>query len=96
MTNDDKEYIRLGKLVDKAIKGYRGQIDKLESAIGMLFAGRKFGWKVIYPSHDCKTVRKYKSYLGIDVRKIQEVAIVQSVKVASQSSWITSRYFQIS
>jgi hypothetical protein len=46
-----------------------GQIDELENAIGMLFIGRLFGWKVLALVHNKRTIRKYEEILGINVRK---------------------------
>ncbi|HVS25781.1 MAG TPA: hypothetical protein VHE58_00465 [Burkholderiales bacterium] len=70
MTPEEKDYISLGKLADKAIKDFHGQANELESAIGMLFVGRKMGWKIMLLVHDKRTIKKYEDILGgIDVRK---------------------------
>lgn len=53
-----------------AIAGFTGQLDELESALGMLLMGHHFGWKVLYLIHSKKTIRKYEDILGIKIRDI--------------------------
>lgn len=60
----------LVKIADKASADYHGQFPELESAIGMLFVGRQFGWKVLYLIHSKATIRKYERILGISVREM--------------------------
>ena len=57
------------KIVVGATKRFRGQAQELESAIGMLFLGHMFGWKVLYLTHSKATIRKYEKILGISVRE---------------------------
>lgn len=42
-----------------------GIVTELESALGMLYIGHAFGWKVLYIIHSASTVRKYERILGI-------------------------------
>lgn len=56
---------QLVEIVDKAIKRFSGNTDSLLSAIGYLFVGRKFGWRVMYFMHSQGTVRKYEKILDI-------------------------------
>lgn len=53
-----------------AIARYRGSLDELESAIGMLTLGPHLGWKVLALVHSKKTLRKYEEILGISVREM--------------------------
>ncbi len=55
--------------VNKAIKRYKGNAKKLETAIGMLHLGQHVGWKVLLLIHDKKSIREYEKILGIDIRK---------------------------
>jgi hypothetical protein len=59
----------LVKLVDEASANFRGGLDELESAIGMLYLGRLFGWKVLVLIHNKRTIRKYEEILGINIRE---------------------------
>ena len=57
------------KLLDtmkRATERFTGQAPELESALGMLFMGQYYGWKVMYLVHDKKTLAKYNEILGID------------------------------
>ncbi len=45
-----------------------GDLPELESAIGFMFLGYYFGWKVLHVIHSKKTVAKYEKLLGIRVR----------------------------
>lgn len=56
-------------IADKAALGFAGSFDELEKAIGMLFLGRLFGWKVLVLLHNKRTIRKYEQILGIDIRE---------------------------
>jgi hypothetical protein len=67
MSADDAK--RMSDLFDKVTQNFKGGMDELESSIGMYVLGRHFGWKVLYIVHSKKTVAKYESILGIDVRK---------------------------
>ena len=52
-------------VVDKAIDEFRGELNDLESAVGMLMIGRHYGWRVILLIHSPVTVRKYSRILGL-------------------------------
>jgi len=56
------------KLLDEAIVRFEGNMDELESALGMYMIGRHFGWKVLYILHSKRTIRKYEEILGISIR----------------------------
>jgi hypothetical protein len=60
----------LEKIEARAILGFRGSFDDLESAIGMLRLGHHFGWKVVHLVHSKATVRKYEGILGIKIRDL--------------------------
>lgn len=64
--------------MDAAILTFKGQLDELESALGMYMLGRHFGWKVLYIIHSKKSVAKYEKILGIDVRAEFEAETVDS------------------
>jgi hypothetical protein len=60
----------LVKVVSEAIRNFRGPLPELESAIGMLFLGYTFGWRVLYMVHSRATVRKYEKILGIVAKEV--------------------------
>ena len=60
----------LVQLLDKRISNFEGQLDELESAVGMLMIARHYGWKVIYLIHTRKTIQKYEEILGVSLRDI--------------------------
>jgi len=65
-------HVSVGELVaiaDAAFGKYKGSVDEIERAIGMLVIGRHIGWRVIYLMHSKATVRKYENLLGIKVRE---------------------------
>ena len=65
----DKELLELARTANQAIENFKGHAHELQGAIGMLFTGRRYGWKVLMLIHDRKTIRKYQEILGIDVRE---------------------------
>ncbi|MEM9403085.1 MAG: hypothetical protein AAGA44_11435 [Pseudomonadota bacterium] len=56
--------------LDSRIEKFKGQAPVLESAIGALIIGRRYGWKVLYLVHDKKTMRKYEEILGLKFRDV--------------------------
>jgi len=66
LTDDQKKQIQ--EIIDRGIREHSGQIDELESALGMLLIGHHYGWKVLHLIHSKKTIRKYEEILGIKVR----------------------------
>ena len=66
----DRELRELAKIADQAVTNFKGGDGRsLQAALGMLFLGRRMGWKALLLMHDRKTVRKYERILGIDVRE---------------------------
>ena len=66
----DAEAIARYKLLDDAVRDFGGQIDELESAIGMYIVGHHFGWKVLHLIHSKKTIKKYEDILGVRVNEV--------------------------
>lgn len=52
------------EMIEAAVKDFRGDLTKLEGAIGTYFVGKEVGWKVLYLAHDKRTIRKYEEILG--------------------------------
>jgi hypothetical protein len=48
-----------------AIKPYKGDLTKLESAIGALIVGKRLGWRVMFLVHNRATIREYEKMLGV-------------------------------
>ena len=68
LSADQKE--QLEQIEKRALIQFRGMLDELESALGMLRMGHHFGWKVLYLIHSKKTIRKYEDILDIKIRDI--------------------------
>jgi hypothetical protein len=66
---DDSELL---EHVDKAIKRFSGNAAELESAIGLFFVARRFGWRVVYLWHSPATIRKYETIIGLALRDVTE------------------------
>jgi hypothetical protein len=65
----DEQASALMARVDGIAHGFKGQIDELESALGVLLLGRLFGWRALVLIHNKRTLRKYEEILGIDMRE---------------------------
>ncbi len=59
----------LERIERQAITNFRGQLDELETALGMLRIGHHLGWRVLILIHNKRTLRKYEDILGISVRE---------------------------
>lgn len=54
------------EIAERALNNFGvGHAGELESALGMLYMGHAFGWKVLYIIHSASTVRKYERILDI-------------------------------
>jgi len=60
----------LDRIEADAIADFKGQLDDLESALGMLRMGPHFGWKVLYLIHSKSTIRKYEGILKVKIRDL--------------------------
>jgi hypothetical protein len=63
------EVAKLAGYVHEAIYRFKGNISELESALGFMFMGRYYGWKVLHIVHSKRTVNKYESILGFKVKE---------------------------
>lgn len=59
----------LNNIARSAIANYKGQAPTLETAIGMLFVGDHLGWKSLSLIHSRRTLRKYETILGIQIKE---------------------------
>jgi hypothetical protein len=66
----DEQSTQLQAIEENAIIKFQGNIDELESALGMLRVGHHLGWKVLYIAHSKRTIRKYEDILGIKIREM--------------------------
>lgn len=58
------------KRTTKAIETYKGQMPVLESAIGALAIGQKFGWRVLQIVHSSATLKKYERVLDLKFKDV--------------------------
>lgn len=65
----DAQRKRMEEIEAEAIAGFRGDMDQLESALGMLRLGHHVGWKVLYLVHSKRTVRNYERILTGDAKE---------------------------
>lgn len=56
-------------LVDR-INTYKGQATTLESAIGALVIGQRYGWRVLRIVHTAATYKKYEEILGLSFKEV--------------------------
>lgn len=66
----DEQRNHLIEIEGNALAGFVGQLDELESALGMLLMGHHFGWRLLYLIHSKRTIRKYEDILGIKIRDV--------------------------
>jgi hypothetical protein len=64
----DDEAIKQYQLMHRLVEEFNGSANELESALGVLFIGRYFGWKILHMMHSKQTIKKYESILGISIR----------------------------
>ncbi|MCF8177728.1 MAG: hypothetical protein K9J74_04420 [Sulfuritalea sp.] len=64
-----EDALELVTRIDHISANFVGQFDELESAIGMYMLGRLVGWKVIVLLHNKRTIKKYETILGVNIRE---------------------------
>ena len=65
----DKDF---NTIVKYAVDNFKGELPNLETAIGILAVGRRFGWKVMYLIHTRKTIARSEKILHIKIRDVLE------------------------
>ena len=82
------------KLIDEATRNFAGNLEELESAIGMYVLGHHMGWKVLHLIHSKRTVKKYEEILGIRVTEAfdavgpdAERALAYQIIVKASNFW---------
>jgi len=74
-----------------AVDRFKGDVLRLERAIGTLVVGKRFGWKVLYLIHDKKTLRDYEKILDVDFR---EVLPEVGPKASKSIAWVAFEGFK--
>ncbi len=82
MALNDQEILGI---VDRAVDDFNGDLDDLESAIGMLLLGRHYGWRVVLLIHSPTTVRKYLKILGL--KNLRDVLPEVGVLAHRSNAW---------
>lgn len=72
-------------VIDRAVDGFNGNLDDLESAIGMLMVGRQYGWRVVLLIHSPGTIRKYLKILGL--KNLRELLPEVGVLAHRSTAW---------
>ena len=65
--NDQQEAI-----IRKSIGSFKGNVSKLEGAIGALVVGSNYGWRVLKIVHSPATYKNYEEILGIKFQDVCE------------------------
>jgi len=61
--------IELLRVEREAIVKFKGFLDDLENALGILRTGDYIGWRVLYMIHNKRTIKKYENILGIQLKE---------------------------
>lgn len=72
-------------VIDRAVDQFKGNLDELESAIGMLMLGRHYGWRVMMLIHSPSTIRKYVRALGL--KNLRDVLPEVGVLAHRSNAW---------
>ncbi len=60
--------IELLRVEREAIIKFKGFLDDLENALGILRTGDYMGWRVLYMVHNKRTIKKYETILNIKIK----------------------------
>ncbi len=65
----DEKYQACLRRVHGLMHEFSGDLHELEGALGFMFIGYYYGWKVLHVIHSKKTVRKYEALLGMSIKE---------------------------
>ena len=69
---DEEKFRGCVARVHTLMHSFKGDLHELEPAIGFMFTGYYYGWKVLHVIHSKKTVRKYEAILGFSIKDLFE------------------------
>jgi len=79
------------EVADRAIDKYRGNVNPLQQAIGMMFTTEQIGWRALYLMHDRRTINRAEKILGI---KFQEEFDEEGPLVHKSVAWKALKHMQ--
>lgn len=62
------DFKEISKIAESVPETFKGSLDELERAIGMMFVAKTFGWKVLFLSDSRAFIRKCEKILGVDFK----------------------------
>lgn len=65
----DERFQKCLRRVHDLMHEFAGDLHELEAALGFMFIGYYYGWKVLHVIHSKKTVRKYEALLSISIKE---------------------------
>ena len=75
---------QMKEVADAATKRYRGNINPLQQAIGMMFTTEQLGWRALYLMHDRRTVNRAEQILDI---KFQDTFVEEGPQINRTVAW---------
>ena len=84
---------QIGKICNRAIKGFKGNTANLNSAMGMLHLGNRIGWRPLWIMFDKKTIRRNEKILGISFK---EVLLEEGDMAYKSVAWTVYKQLKIS
>ncbi len=73
---------RFLEIVKRAVNSFEGYADTVESAVGALAFGRRYGWQALRLIHSGRTFRKFEEVLDLKFRDVLPERTRYSRKVA--------------
>lgn len=82
LLNKKEFHLKTEKIIKNASSDFKGQLPTLESAIGALYVGQIYGWRVLRIAHGSTSYNKYE-----DILKIKFNEICPEIGVLGRRSW---------
>ena len=81
--------------LDKQLKAYHGDVQKIERAAGVYMIGKRVGYKVMLLMHDKRTLRECEELLGISLKdELAEVGQFADKSLAWRAAQKVSNFWK--
>lgn len=82
--------------LQKSLAEFKGHVSTIETAIGAIVIGQRYGWRVLRMVHSANTMKKYEAAIGLSYEDIcPEVTDLSERNIGYRVSKAIGKYWDI-
>ncbi|MAD52845.1 hypothetical protein [Idiomarina sp. UBA3162] len=82
--------------LQSSIAEFKGHVSTIETAIGAIVIGQRYGWRVLRMVHSSNTMKKYEKAIGLSYEEIcPEETELSTRNVGYRASKVIGKYWDI-